>query len=145
VAAKVLTFWVCAVLVCGPQEFADISEAPFAIDVNEIAVDPASHRRLCLGWAVVELGRTFTRTAEYCDPDGDPVTFAAAEYLSVDEAAGTYTLTLRPTAVGVTYYDVRLTDVVEAPRTPRARAGTFALAAVPANAPPVLGCRAVTP
>jgi len=133
----------CAALICGPQEFQDITRAPFVIDANEIAVDPASGQRLCLGWAVVEVGTTFSRTAIYCDPDGDPLVFTSQPYLTVDEAAGTYTLRLTPREVGVTYWDVSVCDVVEPPRTARTRTGTFVLAAVPRNRPPILGCAAV--
>ena len=141
--AKLMTFLACVALACGPQEFQDITQAPFVIDVNEIAVDPASGQRLCLGWAVVEVGSTFSRTAMYCDPDGDPLVFTPQPYLTVDEPNGTYTLRLTPSEAGVTYWDVSVCDVVEPPRTARTRTGTFVLAAVPRNRPPMLGCAAV--
>jgi len=140
---KLVTWVACGLLVCGPQEFRDWIDAPMAIDPNRIALDPASGQRLCLGWAVVERGRTYTRTATYCDPDGDAMAFAPAAYLTVDAAAGTYTITATPAEVGVTYYEVSVTDVPGPDRTAKTRTGTFVLACVPANRPPVLGCAAV--
>ena len=128
----------CAALMCGPQEFRDISQAPFVIDANEIAVDPASGQRLCLGWAAVEVGTTFSRTAMYCDPDGDPLVFTPQPYLTVDEPNGTYTLLWPCGAVHRAPVTRRIVCGHSRPRTespaqPPSHAGTFA--ATPAVVP----------
>lgn len=136
VAGKLLLGVLFAVLVLGwkPQVFKRPESIPFVVDVNQIATDPASGKKLCLGWSIIEIGETFTRSATVFDPDGDPMSFAPEDYLAYDDVNGIYTITDTPNAVGTYYYDVNVTDDPTA-RDPCAvaatRVGTFVLKVTP--------------
>lgn len=135
---KWLTIAILAAMACGPQQFRDITQAPMEIDPNQIAVDPASGARLCLGWGRVELGKPFSIQLPYCDPESDPMAFVPHEWLSVGPE--TFMISAQPTSIGVYYYTVSATDEPGAGRTPKTRTGTFVLAVEPVNQAPVFGC-----
>lgn len=121
---------------CPEQVFQDISQCPVALDPNQIAVDPVTGQRCCLGWMTAIVGSPWTWDGRYCDPDGDSMTLAADKGTLAVNADGTYSVTGTAGMPGLTYITMTLVDEPSAPQVPFTRKGTFAVIAVPKNRPP---------
>jgi len=122
---------------CPEQTFTDPNSYGYGIDPNEIAVDPVSGQRLMLGVVTTEIGVPWEYEGYGCDPDGDTMTFASEAEIAVDGAV--YTLSGIVGQVGLSYYDVSVTDTPADPNmTAYTRTGTVVVVGLPANQPPVL-------
>ncbi|MDI9433107.1 MAG: hypothetical protein QM570_15430 [Planctomycetota bacterium] len=123
---------------CPEQEFADTQGWPFAVDVNEIAIDPASGRRLALDYRIADVGREVAYDGWACDPDGHLMLFAASKGVLEHPTPDTYTLRYTPVTAGLHYIHISVTDVPEEHQIAQTRTGTLVIRATRPNAAPVL-------
>lgn len=123
---------------CPEQVFQDISQCPTLLDPNQIAIDPETAQRCCLGWILTVAGTPWTWDGRYCDPDGDPMTLIASAGTLAVNVDRTYAVTGTSSVAGLTYVTMTLVDQPAAPQTPLTRKGTFVVIAVPKNRPPSL-------
>ncbi|MFH0981798.1 MAG: hypothetical protein V2A79_09695 [Planctomycetota bacterium] len=130
--------------VCPEQQFKDPIGAPFTIDPGRIALDPETGRQLCLGWEIVDAGVPCVYDANYCDPEGDPVTVTVEEpakyALTVD--GNDIHVSFRP-GLGVHYITLTATDEPGPTALAKTRKGTYVILALRPNQPPTIGCGSV--
>jgi len=141
--SRLLTaFILLCVTVCPDQQPADMSKCPFAIDPAKIAVDPESKQALPLGWGYTEIGKPVFVDFEVCDKAGYllEVTVDPKYAATVDVAAGKLTVSYIPTVIGVEYITVSVKNKPVEGQQPATRTGTFALAVLPRNQAPTIGC-----
>lgn len=122
---------------CPEQVFQVMSQCPAALDPNQIAVDPETGERCCLGWMTAIVGVPWTWDGRYCDPDGDAMTLTSTGALTVN-VDGTYTVTGTSFVTGLSYVTMTLVDHPVAPNIALTRKGTFVVIAVPKNNAPSL-------
>jgi hypothetical protein len=133
-------FLFAQVQTCPTQAYLPFTGYEIAVDATKIAYDhagtdpnrPAPQRLLVKPPVKVELGRTATVSGWACDPDENPMTLTAAKGTLTMITDGTWTLRYKPTAIGIEYINLTLSDG-KATTT-----GTVVIFAVPANRPPVL-------
>ena len=127
---------------CDEQVYLPLTDCPYSLDPNQIAVHPVSGERLYLGWTITDAGRPWSFSGYACDPDGDPVTITSAAgtvQQAVDPNGFTvYTVSgIAPEAIGTYYINVTATDEPMAHQEPLSVTGTRALIVTPANRHPI--------
>jgi hypothetical protein len=139
VAAVLLaTMTVGQTILCPEQEFAETQNWSFAIDPNQIAIDPASGQRLALDYRIIDVGRELAYDGWACDPDGHAMVFSASMGVLEHPTPDTYTLYYMPVTPGLHYIHISVTDVPEEHQIPQTRTGTLVVRATRTNQPPVL-------
>jgi hypothetical protein len=125
---------------CPPQVFGEAARLPYAVDMNQVAVDPASGQKLLLnqGPLYATAGRPWVVTGWACDPDSDLLTLTATGGALTFNSDGTYRVTGTAASTGVIYVTLTLTDKPVDPAQALTRKGTWAIAIVPPNRPPSL-------
>jgi len=113
---------------------------PAGVDMAQVAINPASpnQERLLLGVVKIALGQTASFRGYGCDPDGDPMVFTKSAGTLDVKADNTYTLTYKPTSVGVHYVHISCSDV-RTTNDALTATGTVAVVVIPANRPPTCG------
>jgi hypothetical protein len=129
-------------VVCPEQVFKDPNTCPVAISLTELALDPYENKPCFLGWVYATVGKLWTVSAPYCDPDGDPMTLTASTG-TLTTKDDTYTVTGMASATGPLYVTMTLKDILSAEAKAAGdveytRKGTFAVIRLPANRPPSL-------
>jgi hypothetical protein len=125
---------------CPPQVFGEASKLPYAVDMNQVVVDPASGQKLLLnqGPLYATAGRPWAVTGWACDPDSDLLALTAVGGALTFNPDGTYRVTGTAPAAGVIYVTMTLMDKPIDPTQALTRKGTWAIAVVPPNRPPSL-------
>lgn len=126
--------------VCPEQTYKPASTCPYTVDPNQIGVDPVSGEPDLIGWYAVDVSQTVTIDGWVCDDDGDAmvVTASVGELTMVTPAS--YVLRYTPTAVGLTYIHLAVTDQPPDHQQPITRTGTIVVAATQPDSPPAIGC-----
>ena len=138
------TIFLLALTTCPEQEFKPYTNIGVQVDESKIATDPASGKKLCLGVHIVVLGSNLIIDANYCDPDGDPVTLSSNDSvnypITVDTVAKKYRVQFTAKAVGIEYVTITAKDTPAPPLESLTRKGTYVLVTIPKNNPPQIGC-----